>query len=348
MFFYTCNTDPYGRNDPSSSDDDDGARAFGRGSASARRSTTASTTTATSAASSTTAAASSATTIPAVAATTTAAATDLVRGATITLEPTAADGLSLRIELVCDGPDGPREAPAERAPRKRVAAVEAAAAAAAADAAAGRVCTICFDLGLGADMGDTEAKALANQLALVYGYNKRLSRPLALAFSGLDAASTPGAPGQLSVCGALAGWGWERWQLRREAGPPWEAFAQQPLVYLTADSPHVLTELKPGVAYIIGGMVDHTPKPGVSLGVAEAHGVATCRLPLDEHVTVRKPALTCLACFQILAGFERCGDWGRAVREAPAMHCAPMRKYVQWKTEEGRAAQQAPRPLRLA
>lgn len=197
-------------------------------------------------------------------------------------------------------------------------------------------------------MGDTEAKALANQLALVYGYNKRLSRPLALALTGLDAASRPALPGQLSICDALAGWGWERWQLRREAGPPWEAFSHQPVVYLTADSPHVLTELRPGVAYIIGGMVDHTPKPGVSLGVAEANGVATCRLPLDEHVTVRKPALTCLACFQILAGFERCGDWGRAVREAPAMHCAPMRKYVRWKTEEGRAAQQAPRPLRLA
>ena len=38
MFFYTCETDPCGRNDPNSSDDDDGgARAYGRGSASARR-----------------------------------------------------------------------------------------------------------------------------------------------------------------------------------------------------------------------------------------------------------------------------------------------------------------------
>ena len=94
--------------------------------------------------------------------------------------------------------------------------------------------------------------------------------------------------------------------------------------------------------------MDHTPKPGVALGVAEEHGVATARLPLDELVTVRKPALTCLACFQIVAGWQRCGDWARAVREAPAMHCAPMRKYVVWKTAEGRDAQQAARPGRIA
>ena len=35
-------------------------------------------------------------------------------------------------------------------------------------------------------MCDAEAKALANQLGLCYGYNKRLERPLALAFAGLE------------------------------------------------------------------------------------------------------------------------------------------------------------------
>ena len=40
--------------------------------------------------------------------------------------------------------------------------------------------------------------------------------------------------------------------------------------------------------------------------------------------------LTCVAVFQMLLGWRETRDWGRAVREAPAMHCAPMRKYVTW------------------
>jgi hypothetical protein len=74
---------------------------------------------------------------------------------------------------------------------------------------------------------------------------------------------------------------------------------------------------------------------GEALRVAEAHGVRTARLPLDDLVSVRKTSLTCLAVFQILAGFAASGDWATAVREAPAMHCAPLRKYVRWKPASG-------------
>ena len=82
---------------------------------------------------------------------------------------------------------------------------------------------------------------------------------------------------------------------------------------------------------VIGGLVDHKPKPGVSESRAARHSVRCARLPLDEYLSLRKPALTCLAVFQILNGFVATGDWGRVVREAPAMSCAPMRKYVHWK-----------------
>ena len=76
---------------------------------------------------------------------------------------------------------------------------------------------------------------------------------------------------------------------------------------------------------------DHKPKLGAAESYAAEHGLRTARLPLDEMVTVRKPALTCLAVFQILAGYAAANDWGVAVREAPAMQCAPLRKYVSWK-----------------
>lgn len=36
-----------------------------------------------------------------------------------------------------------------------------------------------------------------------------------------------------------------------------EVVSQEELVYLTSDSPNVLTELDPKKAYVIGGLVDH-------------------------------------------------------------------------------------------
>ena len=259
----------------------------------------------------------------------------------LTLRP--GSGIDLTIEVLGEG----------RQPRRKAAAEQAAAAQALADADAGRSCLVCFDLSFGASMCDAEAKALANQLGLCYGYNKRLERPLALAFAGLEQASLPGMDdGRLSVCEALHGWGWDRWHVRREAPPPWLAFPLERQVYLTADAPTVLTDLEPGMVYIMGGLVDHTPKPGVALAAAEAHQVATARLPLDEFVTIHKASekgtLTCLACFQILAGYERTRDWGRAVREAPAMHCAPLRKYVVWKGGLDAALKMEQRPARIA
>ena len=64
----------------------------------------------------------------------------------------------------------------------------------------------------------------------------------------------------------------------------------------------------------------------------QAHGIRTARLPIDEFISIRKTSLTCLACVQILANaIANGGDWWAAVRDAPALRCAPMRKYVHWK-----------------
>jgi tRNA (guanine9-N1)-methyltransferase len=194
-------------------------------------------------------------------------------------------------------------------------------------AAAASSATLAFDLGsfCGA-MSGGEMAALAKQLALCYGANRRLERPFRLSLCGLGAA----AP----VAAALETHGWVNWVVAREERPPWLAFPRERVVYLTADAEEPLLDVQPDDVLIIGGLVDYEnceARVGEALRLARAHGLRTARLPLDAHVAVRKTSLTCHAVVQILAGFTTCRDWGRAVREAPAMHQAPLKKYVTWK-----------------
>jgi tRNA (guanine9-N1)-methyltransferase len=200
-------------------------------------------------------------------------------------------------------------------------------------AAAAHSATVAFDLGsFGALMHEAECAALAKQLAQVFGYNRQLRAPFRLAACGLGSATH--AP----IAAALATHAWDRWTLARIPEAPWHAFELGAVVYLSADAEQVLQSIGATDVLVIGGLVDYvntSDRVGEALRVAEAHGVRTARLPLDDLVSVRKTSLTCLAVFQILAGFAASGDWATAVREAPAMHCAPLRKYVRWKPASG-------------
>lgn len=209
----------------------------------------------------------------------------------------------------------------QRQPRRQ----RRAAAVAASAEAAGRT-VVAFDLGSYASaMTDAEVGAMARQLGLCYGYNRGLPQPFRLALCGLRDA----AP----VAARLEAHCWRSWVLGRHEEPPWGTWPAASLVYLSADAEATLDRIEAGDVLVIGGVVDHAnvaSRVGLARGVAEAHAVRTARLPLDGIVSVRKTSLTCLAVLQILANFAESGDWAAAVREAHALHCAPMRKYVVW------------------
>ena len=62
--------------------------------------------------------------------------------------------------------------------------------------------------------------------------------------------------------------------------------------------------------YVIGGIVDHNKYKGLCLGKAQALGLETARLPLDEYVSVvGRKVLTVNQVFEILATFKDTGDW---------------------------------------
>jgi hypothetical protein len=86
---------------------------------------------------------------------------------------------------------------------------------------------------------------------------------------------------------------------------------------------------------VIGGLVDHTAKPGLSFERAALHAVETARLPLSDAINLRDKGgsadLSTLAVVQLLLLRREFATWGEALSRCPALRCAPMRKYVRWK-----------------
>ncbi|XP_056203880.1 tRNA methyltransferase 10 homolog A-like isoform X3 [Falco biarmicus] len=79
--------------------------------------------------------------------------------------------------------------------------------------------------------------------------------------------------------------GWVNWkdiQIRTEHYS--ELIKKEDLVYLTSDSPDVLSELDEKKAYVIGGLVDHNHHKGITYRKAVEQGIGHAQLPLGNFV----------------------------------------------------------------
>ncbi|XP_074445598.1 tRNA methyltransferase 10 homolog A isoform X2 [Larus michahellis] len=79
--------------------------------------------------------------------------------------------------------------------------------------------------------------------------------------------------------------GWVNWkdiQIRTEHYS--ELIKKEDLVYLTSDSPDVLSELDEKKAYVIGGLVDHNHHKGITYKKAVEQGISHAQLPLGNFV----------------------------------------------------------------
>lgn len=210
---------------------------------------------------------------------------------------------------------------------------------------------IAFDLDYFGAMNALEVKALARQLLACYTSARQQARPPHLLACGLPApaplaaaraekitagdSSGEGLRGAELLSSELGNFSWAQWAVQTSEAPPWELFPAADCVYLTSEAAEELRTVERGKAYILGGLVDHKEKRAFSLQHAQAHGIATARLPLARYVKMHKPALSTSAVVQILMLYHELGDWGEAIRTCPAMHVAPLRKYALWLKPEG-------------
>ncbi|XP_003205805.2 tRNA methyltransferase 10 homolog A isoform X2 [Meleagris gallopavo] len=108
--------------------------------------------------------------------------------------------------------------------------------------------------------------------------------------------------------------GWVNWkdiQIRTEHYS--ELIKKEDLVYLTSDSPDVLSELDERKAYVIGGLVDHNHHKGITYRKAVEQGIGHAQLPLGNFVKMNsRKVLAVNHVFEIILAYLEKRDWKEA------------------------------------
>lgn len=115
-----------------------------------------------------------------------------------------------------------------------------------------------------------------------------------------------------------------------ENKPDEPVFTTDSIVYLSADSPHVLDKLEPNTSYVIGGLVDRNREKHLCQRRAEQKGIRTAKLPIGEYMQMAsRQVLATNHVVEIMAKWLETGDWGKAFMEV-----IPKRKGGRLKGEE--------------
>ncbi|XP_005386379.1 PREDICTED: mitochondrial ribonuclease P protein 1 [Chinchilla lanigera] len=98
-----------------------------------------------------------------------------------------------------------------------------------------------------------------------------------------------------------------------------DLFPKDNIIYLTADSPNVMTTYKHDKIYIVGSFVDKNIQSGVSLAKAKQLNLATERLPLDKYLqwSTGNKNLTLDQMTRILLCLKNTGNWEEALKFVP-------------------------------
>lgn len=114
-----------------------------------------------------------------------------------------------------------------------------------------------------------------------------------------------------------------------------EARAHGEVVYLSSDSPHTLTTLRPYSTYVVGGLVDKNRHKGACHAKAARLGMRTARLPIGDYLRMAsRQVLATNHVVEIMLRWLETGDWAEAfVRVIPKRKGAELREEGERKGE---------------
>ncbi|XP_004479286.1 tRNA methyltransferase 10 homolog C [Dasypus novemcinctus] len=172
-----------------------------------------------------------------------------------------------------------------------------------------------FDMAYHDNMKPREMRNTIFQLSASEGYNRRNVDPFHIYFCNLK---VDGAYYRELI--KHYGEKWDKLFLTATEKSLVDLFPKDNIVYLTADSPNVMTTFKHDKIYVIGSFVDLNMQPGTSLAKAKRLKLATERLPLDKYLRwgAGNKNLTLDQMMQILLCLKNTGSWEEALKFVPS------------------------------
>jgi tRNA (guanine9-N1)-methyltransferase len=173
---------------------------------------------------------------------------------------------------------------------------------------------VSLDCGFESSMTPKEINSLAMQIRYCYSSNKRNQHPCLLSATSLSG----GTMKHLDNVQGSDEWKNRAFTCTSQSLEEYYKADLSNVVYLTSDSDNTLQELDDTKIYVIGGIVDRNRLQKAALHRAQSLGVATAKLPLDNHLKKMKatPVLTCNHVFDLLLKYrEYDGDWKMALND---------------------------------
>ncbi|XP_033739389.1 tRNA methyltransferase 10 homolog A-like [Pecten maximus] len=164
--------------------------------------------------------------------------------------------------------------------------------------------SVAIDCSFDQYMQERDILKLGKQIRWCYSTNRRSANPVQLHVVGIN--------GQIKD--RLDGVGdYKNWDIHSSEKGYEELFDQDSIVYLSSDSPNILTDLEPDKVYIIGGLVDHNHHKGLCHQIAVEKGLAHAQLPISEYIQLKsRKVLTINHVFEILLSYTETKDWQKA------------------------------------
>eukprot|EP00943_MAST-04B_sp_MAST-4B-sp1_P000182 g182.t1 len=185
--------------------------------------------------------------------------------------------------------------------------------------------TIVIDMDYDDKMTESEQKSLSQQIMYCYGSNKRAKKPFKIFLSKLN--------GNTEKClNKISGFpkNWLGCDVDHECKGYEVLFDHEKLVYLSADSPHVLETIDDHKVYILGGIVDRNRYKNITYEKALKQNIQTARFPLQKYCTINSGShiLTVNHCYDILLSRYNSDNWINTFKNG-----IPSRKDLKIKSE---------------